>query len=155
MLPQNANGESWGAETSNVALQDIRSSVISDLNKRDGQLSRGRLNADNNYAPYREQARADGTGSTFVIDPVLAEIKHTGDEMQNLVRARWGKFCETQQDEKPYVEELVKRTRDARLAAMKAAGEDAEASLAAIPEAEMPVLPPKPKPKKKEPALIG
>lgn len=140
MLPVNTNGESWDAETSNLVLQDLRSTAIADLNRRDEQLSRGRLSAANRYSPYSEKKRGDGTGSTFVVDPVLGSLRHTGEEMQTLVRARWGDFCGTPQDEKPIAERLLKRTRAERLAVMQAAGKEVQATLEPIPEADLPVM---------------
>lgn len=155
MLPVNVNGNPWGPDTSNVVLQDLRSAVIADLNARDERLSRGRLNAANRYAPFRERQKEDGTGSIFEIDPVLSEIKYTGEEVQHLLQSRWADFCETPKDETPYVEELVKRTRHNQIAKLKTAGSEVQASLAPIPEVEMPVMPPKSKAKTKEPALVG
>lgn len=156
MRPVNTDQDKkpWKPATSNLALQDIRRSAIDALNKRDEQLSRGRLNKDNRFSPYREEKRGDGTGSRFVVDPVLSEIKHTGEETIALTKSRWAEFCSEPRDEKVYAERLVKQTRDDHLAEMKAAGKEVEASLAPISEAEMPVLP-TPKPKKKEPVLIG
>ncbi len=161
MRPIDTDGQSWGAETSNLALQDLRSKTIIDLNARDEQLSRGQLNKANGYSPYREVASKDGRSTNYRVDPVLSQIKHTGEETLALTKSRWADFCSERQDEKPYTDRLVTHTRDKQLAEMKAAGKEVAASLAPIPEAEMPVLPPTPKPKagpqvkKKEPALIG
>ena len=154
MRPRNPDGTPWSGDTANLALQELRRVVVVDLNKRDEQLSRGRMNAENRYSPYHEQKREDGTGSTFVVDPVLSSIKHTGAESTDLLQGRWGAFCATPQDEKPYIERLLNQSRNDQLASMKVAGDKVEASLVPIPEAEMPVLA-KPKPKKREPALIG
>lgn len=147
-------GESWGAETSNLALQDLRSKAIVDLNKRDGRLSRGRLNEANGYSPYREVVRKDGRGTNYKVDMVLSEIKHTGAETLALTKSRWAEFCEAPQDEKPYTDRLVTHTRDKQLAAMKAAGKEVAESLASIAEGDTPVLPPS-KPKKQQSVLAG
>lgn len=150
--PTSDGGESWGDETSNLALQDLRSTAIADLNKRDEQLSRGRMNAANGYSPYREVPRKDGRGTNYKVDPVLCDIKHTGEETLVLTKSRWADFCEQAQQEKPYTDRLVTHTRDKQLAKMKSAGTGVEASLAPIDEAAMPVMP-KAKPKRLEPAL--
>lgn len=151
MRPVNTDGQSWGAETSNLALQDLRSKAIVDLNKRDEHLSRGRLSKANGYSPYREVPRKDGRGTNLKVDPVLSEIKHTGDETLALTKSRWAEFCEVRQDEKPFIDRLVTHTREKQLAEMKAAGEEVANSLSPVPEAEMPVLAPEPKPEEPKP----
>lgn len=152
-MPFNKDTTPWSVETSRLALQEIRRQVIIDLNARDERLSRGRMNAGNHFSPYDEVKNENGQGSTFVVDPLLASIKHSGEDTIALTNSRWADFISTPQDEKPYRDKLFKRDQTDRLAAMKAAGQEVEDSLGAVAEADLPLMP-KPKPKKPEPVLI-
>lgn len=154
-MPFNKDGTPWSADTGHLALQDIRRQAIDDLKAREERMSRGRMNAENHYSPYHEVQKENGQGSTFVVDPLLASLKHTGEETILLTQKRWAEFTSKPQDEKPYRDKLLKRTQGDRLSAMKAAGQEVEDSLTPIPDADLPVMPPMSKPKAKEPVLIG
>ena len=144
MRPQNENGKEWGVEASNLAFNDIRTVVIDDLRKRDETLSGGKMNAENGWAPYmavpKKQAD-DGkevvaAGMTAVLDPVSVSVRHSGDDTDNLARARWAEFCAEAQDEQPYRARLGDMQRREKLAAMKTAG-------AAVAQTVTPALPKK------------
>lgn len=153
-MPFNKDGSPWSAEAGHLALQDIRKQVVIDLNARDERLSRGRMNADNYFSPYNEVQNESGQGSTFVVDPLLASIKHSGEETILLTEKRWREFTSEPQDEAPYRDKLVAHTKAESLDAAKRAGQEVEDSLGAVADADLPLMP-KSKPKKKEPALIG
>lgn len=153
-MPFNKDGTPWGVETGHLALQEIRQKVIADLKARDERLSRGRLSAETHYSPYIEVQKDNGEGSSFVVDPLLSSIRHTGEDTILLTEKRWREFTAEPQDEKPYREKLIQRSQGNRLKAAKAAGQAVEDSLGAIADADLPVMP-KLQPKKKEPALIG
>lgn len=153
-MPFNKDRTPWSVETGHLALQGIRKQAIIDLNARDERLSRGRMNAGNHFSPYDEVQNENGQGSTFVVDPLLASIKHSGEETILLTEKRWREFTSTPQDEAPYRDKLSAHTKTARLNAAKCAGQAVEDSLGDVAEADLP-LAPMPKPKKKEPALIG
>ena len=152
-MPFNEDGTPWSPETGHLALQEIRKTAIADLNARDERLSRGQLNAANHYSPYREVQKEHGQGSSFVVDPLLSSIRHSGEETILLTEKRWREFTSEPQDEAPYRDKLAACTKTERLNAAKCAGQGVEDSLGAVPESEMPVLPTR-KPAK-EPALIG
>lgn len=151
-MPTNLDGTRWGADTGHLALQEIRAKAIADLKARDERLSRGALNAENHYSPYREVQKEHGQGSSFIVDPLLSSIRHSGEDTILLTQKRWAEFTSNPQDEKPYRDKLLKKTEGDRLNAMKAAGQDVEDSLLTVPEDDLPVVP-KPKAKIKEPAL--
>ncbi|MCK5641154.1 MAG: hypothetical protein KAJ19_10165 [Gammaproteobacteria bacterium] len=153
-MPFNKDGTPWSPETGHLALRDIRKQVIADLNARDERLSRGQLNAENHYSPYREVPKENNQGSSFIVDPLLSSIRHTGEDTILLTEKRWREFTAEPQDEKPYRDKLIQRSQVDKLNAAKTAGQAVEDSLASVAEADLPVMP-KPKPKTKEPALIG
>lgn len=153
-MPFNKDGAPWGVETGHLALQEIRQKAIADLKDRDERLSRGRLNAETHYSPYIEKPKENGQGSSFVVDPLLSSIRHTGEDTILLTEKRWRQFASEPQDEKPYRDKMIERTQAERLNAAKTAGQAVEDSLGAVAEADLPVMP-KPRAKVKEPALIG
>lgn len=152
MRPVNANLQSWDHRTANFQLQKIRAKAVADLNARDERNSQGKLNAANKYSPYHEVKDDRGTGSTFVVDPVLAALKCTGADLIHLTGKRWAEFCAEPKDEKPFIEEMLEGTRDKALNRMQAAGTAVEDSLKAAPEPAV-LMPPKSTAKVKEPAL--
>lgn len=137
-----------------MAFREIRADAILALRARDERRSQGKLNAANRYSPVTEIKKDNDQGSVFVPDPVLVSIRHTGEDLSLLSRSRWATFCSEPQDEKPYMERIQDRDRDDRLSRMKAAGQPIEDSLVAIEGVPQSVLP-TPKPKKKEPGLVG
>lgn len=154
MRPVNIDLQPWDDRTANFELQRIRARAIADLNDRDERNSQGQLSKANKYSPYREVVDDRGTGSTFVVDPVLAAMKCTGADLIQLTCKRWAEFCEKPQDDKPFIEALLKHTREIALNRMSAAGQGVEDSLRAAPKPTA-SLPEKPKAKAKEPTLIG
>jgi hypothetical protein len=154
MKPTDVGGKTWAADTSQFALQKIRAKAQADLDARDERRSQGQLNKANKYSPYREVKDDRGTGSTFQVDPVLSTLRCTGEELTNLTCKRWAEFCAEPRDEKPYAEELLQATRDKVISMVQASGQSVEDSLTVGAEPAA-LLPEKPKPKKKEPVLIG
>jgi hypothetical protein len=129
MPAYNSTGEPWAPDTSHLAFMEIRAKAIKDLNARDKRLSHGRLNAANNFSPYVEHEREHGVGTDLIVDPVLASIKHTGEETQKLTASRWAQFCKKPQSEEAYRAKLTKRNCDDRLDAAIVRGEEVEHSL--------------------------
>lgn len=138
MRPINRSGKEWAVDTSNLAFRDIRRRALADLRDRDEARSEGRMCKANGYALYTEQANPDrglnpehkgAAGTTFVVDPVLVAMRHSGDDELALIKSRWGDFCATPRDEKPYVERIRTCLRDDRLAIMRGDGAAIEATL--------------------------
>ena len=107
MRPVNVDLQPWDDRTANFELQRIRAQATADLNARDERRSEGKLNKANKYSPYSEDKDDRGTGSTFVVSPVLAALKCTGAEVVHLTCKRWAEFCATPKDDKPFIEDLL------------------------------------------------
>lgn len=141
MRPVNTNGKEWPIETSNLALDRIRKSVIADLNARDEERSGGKMNASNHWSPVvgiekKAVARSgeDGeqreyTDTHYVTDPVLAAMKHTGEDEQRLLESRWADFCSEPQAEAPYRKEITQDRREAKLDKMRKGGTEVAATV--------------------------
>lgn len=139
MRPVNTNGIEWSRDTADMALQEIRAQAIQDLLDRDEQRSGGRMCKANNYAAYTEHELKNKSlhpeqgmrrgNIQVVIDPVLASIRHTGDEEQQLLAARWAEFCSEPRDEEPYRHKIQAKLRTERIKQLLGRGQDVEKSL--------------------------
>ena len=155
MRPINLDGKDWGTEPAGLAFGDVRKEAIADLCARSERVSGGRMNADNNYAPYEAVEKPDSNrgkeqvsaGARYVINPVLVELRHTGDDELNLTKARWAEFCSEPREEAPFLERLTTERRAAKIAEMATAGAAVIDSLkdAAEPMPQVAVNDPPPK----------
>lgn len=126
MRPVNPDGTEWGLDTTRLARDEIRAGCLADLRRRDEVRSGGKMNAENNWAPYRAEAKGEGEagGFMYVPDPLCVLVKQTGDEQRNLFFYRWAAFCREPQDEAVVAERLVAQTRTRRIDQMTAEGAD-------------------------------
>ncbi len=135
MRPLNADGTAWGIESTQLALRTLKSKCKNDLHDMEERESGGRLNAENRYSPVIEVMRDKDNaalGSVRHADPVLASIKHTGQELESLLKSRWATFCESPQDEQPYLDQMIKALRTDAMAVMKSDGETIEERLGGL-----------------------
>ena len=132
MRPKNADGSEWAHDTTQLACREMRAQVIADLRKRDEIRSDGRMNPDNNWAPYTFVPRSENEperGGVYKVDPVCAAVHHTGEETNKVFEYRWAEFVKTVQDEQPFRERLDREEREREIARLQKDGEALNAEL--------------------------
>lgn len=106
-------GAPWSADNSSMALQEIRATCVADLRNRD---ERNGIKRANGWKVYDDPEPDPGTPARYVINPVLAGLKHTAAESKALLRGRWAEFCEQPRDEKTLSAKYRGTTRAQKIA---------------------------------------
>jgi hypothetical protein len=91
MRPTKLDGSTWNPIDSNAMLQSIRRTVIDELNARD--VARGLPKS----LACGKWVNRNGT-PTFVVDPRLSALKHSGEEASTEWVKRWQAFCSAPRD---------------------------------------------------------
>jgi hypothetical protein len=91
MRPIDLLGVPWNALDSNRMLQFFHRQSRDELNARD--VARG---LPKSLACGRWQSA--GNDATFVVDPVLSRLKHSGEQHQALRAKMWAQFCSEPRD---------------------------------------------------------
>lgn len=139
-MPINPDGTPWSPDTTYMAIQEIRDGAQRDLRARDERRSQGRLNAENRYSPYVEVKKDGGQGSVFVVDETLADIRHTGEDLDVLTAGRWAAFRSEPRDEKPFADRFRKQTLEVDIAKAQGRAAEIEATLNPDTQAVPPLL---------------
>ncbi len=129
----------WSNKTADLKLQDMKSEVVRQLRARDTHKSNGVLCEANGF-----KTTIDVEGKLRA-DPHLSAMKHSGQDVKDLVRGRWAAFCSEPRNEKEETAHLIEAQRKASIGAMVAAATDLETELAEIPEPRVRRKPGRPK----------
>ncbi len=90
----------WARDKSRAMLQIIRKAVADELNARDCQQAEaigvGHM-IKNGALQTCSCERGSNGGGTYIVNPLAAQVKHSGAEATDMVGKRWRAFCSESQ----------------------------------------------------------
>lgn len=120
MIPFNESGQPWqDVETWGAVTKRLRARALRELQARDERLSGGAMNAGNAWTPatISRVKRGAGVKITYIPNPALVKMKHSGKEMNDLFARYTAQFCAEPQDEEAWAKRLIGACREKQLAA--------------------------------------